>query len=156
MTDSAAQEFVERFATRCNTTVPQWTLIDKAGQSYLAIHVGSINDLYTATLAAVREELSDTNEYADQVFLKPVTPKPWLRSQEMQFLQRILVESLTVGKATLDSGFHRKFIPFLGGEERQIYSEANHVVRGMYFTPDYPTSCGWPVRLPRRCWTISE
>ena len=22
---------------------------------------------------------------------------------------------------------------------------------GMYFTPDYPTSCGWPVRLPRRC-----
>ena len=28
--------------------------------------------------------------------------------------------------------------------------------RGMHFTPDYPTSCGWPVRLPRRCWTISE
>ena len=27
---------------------------------------------------------------------------------------------------------------------------------GMHFTPDYPTSCGWPVRLPRRCWTISE
>ena len=30
------------------------------------------------------------------------------------------------------------------------------VNRGMHFTPDYPTSCGWPVRLPRRCWTISE
>ena len=29
-------------------------------------------------------------------------------------------------------------------------------IRGMHFTPDYPTSCGWPVRLPRRCWTISE
>ena len=28
--------------------------------------------------------------------------------------------------------------------------------RGMHFTPDYPTSCGWPVRLPRRCWSISE
>ena len=28
--------------------------------------------------------------------------------------------------------------------------------RGMHFTPDYPTYCGWPVRLPRRCWTISE
>ena len=28
--------------------------------------------------------------------------------------------------------------------------------RGMHFTPDYPTSCGWPVRLPHRCWTISE
>ena len=30
------------------------------------------------------------------------------------------------------------------------------LIRGMHFTPDYPTSCGWPVRLPRRCWTISE
>ena len=31
-----------------------------------------------------------------------------------------------------------------------------YLFRGMHFTPDYPTSCGWPVRLPRRCWTISE
>ena len=39
------------------------------------------------------------------------------------------------------------------------YSQANLIEfasRGMHFTPDYPTSCGWPVRLPRRCWTISE
>ena len=36
---------------------------------------------------------------------------------------------------------------------RQV-GEPSH--RGMHFTPDYPTSCGWPVRLPRRCWTISE
>ena len=35
-------------------------------------------------------------------------------------------------------------------------SQLNQVYRGMHFTPDYPTSCGWPVRLPRRCWTISE
>ena len=36
------------------------------------------------------------------------------------------------------------------------YGEAKIRNRGMHFTPDYPTSCGWPVRLPRRCWTISE
>ena len=42
------------------------------------------------------------------------------------------------------------------------YGPGRHAVehvyrnRGMHFTPDYPTSCGWPVRLPRRCWTISE
>lgn len=130
MTDSSAQEFVERFATECNTTVPKWTLLDKAGELFLAIQVGSINDLYTDTLVDVRRELSSTNKYADRVFLKPVAPRSWLDSIEVQLLQRILAESLTVGKATLDSGFHRNFIPFLGGEERRIYSEANHVVFG--------------------------
>ena len=35
-------------------------------------------------------------------------------------------------------------------------AEQDCAIRGMHFTPDYPTSCGWPVRLPRRCWTISE
>lgn len=130
MSESAAQEFVERFSTVCNTTVPKWTLVDKAGETYLAIHVGVINDLYTDALAAVREELAESNEFTDRVFLKQSTPKPWLRSLEVQLLQRIFAESLTVGKGTLDSGFHRKFIPFLGGEERRIYSEANHVVFG--------------------------
>lgn len=130
MTDTEAQELVERFATLCNTTTPQWTLVDKAGEIFLAIHTGSINELYTDALATVRNELSSTNSYADQVFLKPSTPRPWLCSLEVQLLQKIFAESLTVGKATLDSGFHRKFIPFLGGEERRIYSEANHVVFG--------------------------
>ena len=129
MTDSAAKEFVDRFALFCNITVPNWTLIDKAGDEYLAIEVGSINDFYAHALSAVRDELS-TNEYADQVFLKAVKPKPWLRSLEIQLLQRIFSESITVGKATLDLDFHRKVIPFLGGEERRIYSEANHVVFG--------------------------
>jgi hypothetical protein len=41
-----------------------------------------------------------------------------------------LAESLTIGKSTLESDYHRKFIPFLGGEERQIFSETNHVVFG--------------------------
>jgi len=130
MTRAAIQDLLERFATHCDTTVPQYSLIDKAGEEYLAIHVGSINDFYTDALAAVREELASSNEYADRVFLKPSVPKPWLQSLEVQILQRVLSESLTVGKGTLDSRFHEKFIPFLGGEERRIYSAANHVVFG--------------------------
>ena len=39
---------------------------------------------------------------------------------------------------------------------KKITSPTDPENRGMHFTPDYPTSCGWPVRLPRRCWTISE
>ena len=42
------------------------------------------------------------------------------------------------------------------GIEQRSSLARNRVNRGMHFTPDYPTSCGWPVRLPRRCWTISE
>ena len=126
---NAATQFVERFASICNTTIPAWSLSNKAGETFLSIHVGRINEIYTDALSAVRNELA-SNEYSDRVFLKAVTPKSWLNSLEVQLLQRILTESLTVGKATLDSAFHKKFIPFLGGEERRIYSEANHVVFG--------------------------
>ena len=130
MTEVAAQDFLKRFADLCNTTVPESTLVDKAGETYLAIHVGAINDFYTDKLAVARDELANKNEYAERVFLKLTSPKSWLRSLEAQRLQRILSESLTVGKATLGSGFHQKFIPFLGGMERRIYSDANHVVFG--------------------------
>jgi len=128
--DASAQAIVERFASMCNITLPPTEVVDKAGENFLAIQVGAINDIYTEALSKVREEVADHNPYADRVFLRPVVPKPWLRSLEVQLLQRIFSESLTVGKSTLDSGFHRKFIPFLGGEERRIYSEANHVVYG--------------------------
>ncbi|MBF0269997.1 MAG: ATP-binding protein [Alphaproteobacteria bacterium] len=130
MSKTAALELLERFASHCNSTVPQSTIVDKAGEQFLAIHVGAINDLYTEALSVVRNELAGTNEYAERVFLKPITPKPWLQSLEVQLLQRVFSESLTVGKGTLDSRFHEKFIPFLGGEERRIYSAANHVVFG--------------------------
>ena len=129
MTDDATQ-LVERFAAICNITIPSFSIIDKAGEDYLAIHVGRINEIYTDALSIVRSELSSVNKYSDRVFLKPSAPKSWVKSLEVQLLQRILAESLTVGKSTLDSAFHKKFIPFLGGEERRIYSEANHVVFG--------------------------
>lgn len=129
MNDPDAIKFVERFANVCNITLPLWSLSDKGGELFLTIHVGKMNQIYTDALSSVRAEL-DSNIYSDRVFLKPISPKTWLNSIEVQLLQRILSESLTIGKATLDSAFHRKFIPFLGGEERRIYSEANHVVYG--------------------------
>lgn len=129
MNESAIQ-FVERFSSVCNIVTPSWEVVNKAGEEYLAIHIGKINDIYTDALLVIRDELAEKNKYANRVFLRPVTPKSWLTSVEAQLLQRVLSESLTIGKATLDSAFHKKFIPFLGGEERRIYSEANHVVYG--------------------------
>ncbi len=125
-----AKQFINRFAAVCNITTPNWQIIDKAGEDFLAIHVGHINEIYTNALSLIRNEMGSNNKYSEHVFLKTVIPKSWLKSNEIQLLQRILSESLTVGKATLDSDFHKKFIPFLGGEERRIYSEANHVVFG--------------------------
>jgi hypothetical protein len=125
-----ATQFVDRFASICNITTPKWSIIDKGGEVFLSIQVGKINEIYTDALSAVRNELALSNEYSDRVFLKAVTPRSWLESIEVQLLQRILTESLTIGKSTLDSAFHKNFIPFLGGEERRIYSEANHVVFG--------------------------
>lgn len=129
MNDAPALEFVERFSNICNVTPPKWAIIDKAGEAYLVIYVGAITDFYTDALASVRNELSD-HEYADRVFLKLMKPKSFLRSLEGQILQTIISESLTVGKANLESDFYRKFIPFLGGEERKIYSKANHIIFG--------------------------
>ena len=129
-TNHEAQVLTERFANLCNIALPKWSVVDKGGEDYLAIHVGAINDVYTDALARVRKDVSDSNIFADRVFLRTRVPKPWISSSEVQILQRIFSESLTVGKATLDSDFHRKFIPFLGGEERRIYSDANHMVYG--------------------------
>ncbi len=127
----SAQQIIDRFATACNITYPHHSIVDKAGEKYLAIHVGRINDVYAQELSALRKELrSSDNVFSDRVFLKPKTPRSWLQSTETQLLQRLLAQSLTIGKSSLSSSFHQKFIPFLGGEERRIYSDTNHVVFG--------------------------
>lgn len=130
MSDSA-RKLVEAFASASNITVPPYALVDKGGETYLAIEVGKINDLYVTRLDQVRKQLAqEHHEFADRVFLREVRPQSWLRSSEAQMLQRLLAESLTIGKSTLRSEFHQRFMPFLGGEERRIYSRANHVVFG--------------------------
>lgn len=128
--NESAQRIVEKFATECNVTVPNWTVVDKAGEDYLAIDVGHINDIYARNLTKLKEDPAITGDFGDRIFLREKSPKVWLQSQESQILQRLLAQSLTVGRSTLESDFHQKFIPFLGGEERRIYSETNHIVFG--------------------------
>lgn len=130
MNDSHAKDIVEKFASACNILEPDFDIIEKAGDDYLAIYVGKINEIYASALTKLREELHESNIYKDKVFLKERKPKSWLNSNETQLLQKLLSQSLTVGKSTMTSDFHKKFIPFLGGEERKIYSDANHIVFG--------------------------
>ncbi len=130
MNDSA-RRLIESFASACNIAPPKYSIVDKGGAQYIAIEVGKINALYLATLDQVLRQLSDDDSgLKDRVFFREVHPRVWLRSTEAQLLQRLLAESLTIGKSTLSSEFHQRFMPFLGGEERRIYSRANHVVFG--------------------------
>ena len=83
----------------------------------------------------------------------------------------LVIHTLTTGEEqTLDLGIELEgerphwspdgtliMIAGADGRRRSLYGiDPQSGSRGMHFTPDYPTSCGWPVRLPRRCWTISE
>jgi hypothetical protein len=130
MLSKDAKRIVESFAALCNTAAPRYEVVNKAGQDYLAIHVGGINDVYTAAVERLKADFERTSPFGERLFLRETTPAAWLLSQETQILQRLISESLTVGRSTLDSDFHEKFIPFLGGEEGRIYSKANHVVFG--------------------------
>ena len=125
-----AERVVKNLATACNIAPPDYEIVNKGGEKYLVIHVGSVSDLYTSKLSIVRGELEDDNRFKDRVFLKEVRPETWLNSSEAQLLQRLLAQSLTIGKSTLQSQYHQKFIPFLAGEERRIYGETNHIVFG--------------------------
>ena len=130
MNAGEAKRVAESFAVLCNTTIPRYEVVNKAGLDYLAIQVGSINDVYAAGIERIKAESESANPFGERIFLRATPPTIWLNSHETQILQRLISESLTVGRSTLQSDFYDKFIPFLGGEEGRIYSRANHVVFG--------------------------
>lgn len=125
-----AHRVAEHFAALCNTTVPPYQVVDKGGEDYLAIQVGRINDVYARALERLKADADLAGSFGARIFLRESPPAAWLLSHETQIFQRLISESLTVGRSTLQTDFHEKFIPFLGGEERRIYSETNHVVFG--------------------------
>ena len=125
-----AELVVKNFAAICNTLIPPYEVVDKAGQYYLAIKVGNINDVYAKAIERLKADANLAGSFGERIFLRASRPAAWLLSHETQILQRLISESLTVGRSTLESDFHEKFIPFLGGEERRIYSKTNHVVFG--------------------------
>jgi hypothetical protein len=129
-TSEDISQILQRFAELCHISLPTSKIVNKGGEDFLAIYVGRSNDIYTDCLASVRRDLPETNRFRERVFLREKQPKQWLGSHETQLLQGLLSESLTIGRESLHSDFHAKMIPFLGGEERRIVNEANHVVFG--------------------------
>lgn len=130
ITEQHVGRAIRRFASLCNITAPQYSLVDKAGEIFLAIHIGAENPIYAKNLSILKDELEEESPLKGRVFLKKMSPGNWLISPECELLQSLLSESLTIGKSTLTSEFHREVIPFVGGVERQILNQANHVVFG--------------------------
>jgi len=124
-----ATKMVDKFASLCNISSPQFVVLDKAGEAYLAIYVGRINNVYTDNLAKLIKDPANT-EFQERIFLKTKRPSSWLMSSECQLLQSLLAESLTIGKDSLASPVHRKVAPFVDGKKHQIINDANHVVYG--------------------------
>lgn len=125
----AGELFAKRFSEICNTSLPKITIVEKGGENFIAIEVGSITPFYTDVLAEVRKEFKN-NPFINQVFLRKVAPATWLRSIEAETLQRVISDTITIGKSNLSSPYYRQLIPFLGGEERRILAESNHIVYG--------------------------
>ena len=102
----------------------------------------------------------DTEKFDPAPYLKPDSPAPcYISALGALFDDDCLSVLPFVADESVDAVFADP--PFNLGKEygrRSIDARPNseYLDRGMHFTPDYPTSCGWPVRLPRRCWTISE
>src|SRR5438477_8548150 len=115
--EPAAGNLAKRFASLCNIRIPKYAVVNKAGETYLAIDVGEINDIYALAIEQLKNEEGAGGEFGDRIFLRERKPAHWLTSLEAQVLQGLIADSLTVGRSTLRQEFFQKFIPFLGGEE---------------------------------------
>lgn len=124
------KNIADKFASYCHVSNVDYDVVEKAGDKYLILYVGKINDIYAKNITRLDNNLEDSSPYKNKIYLKQKTPKPWLKSIEIQLLQNVLAESLTIGKSSLKSDFFKKFIPFVGGEEARIYTKTNNVIFG--------------------------
>lgn len=128
--DNYALDIVNRFAALCGSATPKYELIRRGGENFLEIHVGKITDHITDKIATVKAELSLKNPLTQNVFLVEKKVNNWLTTIEIDILQNLISESLTIGRDSLKSDFYKKFIPFAGGEEKRISAMTNNIVYG--------------------------
>jgi hypothetical protein len=123
-----AEQLSARFAAICNIAQIQHEVVEKAGEPFLAIIVGSDNDFYYSSLEELNDSIDEQNPFFEKVFLRIKRPTNWIQSTECQILLRLLSDSLSVGKAQLGTDFTKRLIPF--GEDTQVVSKTNHVIYG--------------------------
>lgn len=128
--DDLAPRIIDRFAAVLKSSIPKHKIVTKGGEEFLEIYVGSITENATKALQEVKNELLIGSAILNNVYLKESIVDNWLSSLEVDVLQNLISESLTIGKNSLNTDFYKKFIPFVGGEEKRISSLTNNIVYG--------------------------
>lgn len=126
----AAERLAERFSQIAQTTIPRYLIGHKAGSPFLEIIVGAGNSIFSAAANQLNEELELEHPFKERVILKEQKPESWIKTAEVELLQATISGHLTIGKDTLTSDFFKKFIPFVGAEEKKIFSKSNSVIFG--------------------------
>ncbi len=128
--EKCAKDIVELFAEKCKISLPKYETLNNGGENFLAIYTGNRNEFFLNVLSDIGSEMSEDNPFKNSVFLSDHKIENWLLSSEVEYLQTLLSESLTIGRDSLKSNFHKKFIPFVGGEEKRIDSKTNNIIYG--------------------------
>jgi len=97
---------------------------------YLVINVGNPTNRFFEMLQVLSGELSGNSRFCGRVTLAKVGRKVWLHSPESLLFQKVLSESLTIGRESLQEDFFDRYIPSVFGAESQIINAANHFVFG--------------------------
>jgi Cdc6-like AAA superfamily ATPase len=125
-----ADTIVQRFASICKSSLPEYKIVKKGGELFLEIYVGNINDNIAEKLAQAKKEIDLDDSITNNIYLSEKKVSNWLSSIEIDILQNLISESLTIGRDSLKSDFYKHFIPFVGGEEKRISSMTNSIVYG--------------------------
>lgn len=125
-----AEVLVNKFSSYCKSSQPKYKIVKRGGEDFLEIYVGKITETIAAHLSSVKKEYSENESIIDNIYLVEKKVDNWLESIEIDILQNLISESLTIGKNSLKTVFYKNFIPFVDGEEKRISSLTNNIVYG--------------------------
>lgn len=98
--------------------------------AYLILGLAYPGERHYGILEDALTELPDDNPFKVATTLAKWTHADHLDTAETRLLQRVLSESLTVGRDSFSEDFFARYIRSVSGAEEQIESAANHVVYG--------------------------
>jgi len=99
-------------------------------ETFLHLLVGRDTPLYRQALAQLDHELPSDNPFHGRLLLDAENKQPFIESKEVDLLRSLITRSLRVTSNAAEAGFLIDFVPFRGGEERQVVQPANHAILG--------------------------
>lgn len=102
----------------------------RADGTYLVIGLAFPGERHYALLETALASLPQENPFRERTTIERWSHDDRLDTAETRLLQRVLSETLTVGRNSFRDDFFARYIRSVSGEEEKIESAANHVVFG--------------------------